>query len=135
MSTKLYDISNWCRQGIELEGYPYIVEIDIVLSVGSVVKIGNKYYAAGVLSHVENSAGVREIKLNLKPDDKDYENNVTCPYCGYKDADSWELSDGEDEHECGRCGATMSYERIVTVEYNSSPKRPPEIVKARWINK
>lgn len=132
MSTKLYDISNWCRQGTEVEDYPYIGEIDIDLSIGVVVKVGQNYYAPGVIDHSKNSAGVRQIELNLKPDDKDYTRNVECPYCGYEDADSWELGDGNDEHICGRCGATISYQRVVTVEYNSSPKTPPQVIKANW---
>jgi hypothetical protein len=44
------------------------------------------------------------------------------------------LADEDDEHECGRCGAIISYGRAVTVEYNSSPKSPPDIVEAKWVN-
>lgn len=135
MGTKLYDISNWCKQGPELENYPYIGEIDVELDIGEVVKVGDSYYAPGVLNHVNKSAGVKKIEIDLQPADKDYEHELTCPYCGYKDGDSWELSDDDEEHECGRCGAIMSYQRIVTVEYNSSPKKPPEVVIAKWNNK
>ena len=133
MSTKLYDISNWCRQGYEVEDYPYIGEIDIDLSMGTVIEVNQEYFTIGVLNFQNKSAGVHKIKLDIDPKDKSYELNVVCPYCGYEDSDSWELSDSEDEHECGRCGATISFERAVTVEYNSSPKKPPEVVNARWI--
>jgi hypothetical protein len=133
MSTKLYDISNWGKQGSEVENYPYIGEIDIDLSIGEVVKVGDSYFSIGVLSHVKRIAGAREVEIDLEPEDKDYESNLICPYCGYEDGDSWELSDDEEEHECGRCGATVSYRRVVTVEYNSSPVKPPDIVTAKWI--
>ena len=133
MSTKLYDISNWCKQGAEVENYPYIGEISIDLTMGEIVKVEEDYYSIGVLNHVNKSAGARQIEIDFEPDDKDYENNVICPYCGYEDRDSWELTDDNEEHNCGRCGAVVSYERVVTVEYNSSPVKPPTVVTAKWI--
>ena len=133
MSTKLYDISNWCKQGTEVENYPYIGEIDIDLTMGKVVKVGEDYFAIGVLNHVKKSAGVRQIEIDFEPEDKEYEINLICPYCGHEDRDSWELSDDDDEHKCGRCGAIMSFERVVTVEYNSSPVKPPSVVTANWL--
>jgi DNA-directed RNA polymerase subunit RPC12/RpoP len=133
MSTKLYDISNWCKQGIEVEDYPYVGEIDIDLNIGEIVKVGEEYFTIGIVSHVKKSAGVRHVDIDLEPEDKDYERNLICPYCGYEDTDSWELSDDDEEHECGRCGAIISYQRVVTVEYNSSPVKPPNVVTAKWI--
>jgi len=136
VGTKLYDISSWCRQGPEIENYPYIGEIDIELSLGEVAKVGDSYYVPGVLSLADKRAGVRKMEIDLQPADKDYEHELTCPYCGYRDGDSWELSrDDEEEHECGRCGAIMSYQRAVTVEYNSSPVKPPDVVNAKWTKK
>ena len=134
MSTRLYDISNWCKQGLEVENYPYIGEIDIDLTIGEVVKVGDSYYVPGVLNHVNKSAGVRKTEIDFQPENKEYECNLICPYCGYEDGDSWELSDDDEEHECGRCGGIMSYQRVVTVEYSSSPKEPPKTVNAKWNN-
>lgn len=133
MSTKLYDISSWCKQGIEVEDYTYLGEVDINLAIGEVVKIGDDYFISGVLNHDKKSAGVRKVTINLDPEDRDYESNLICPYCGYEDNDSWELSDDDEEHECGSCGAIISYERVVTVEYNSSPVKPPSVVTANWL--
>jgi hypothetical protein len=133
VSTKLYDISNWCKQGSDIENYPYIGEIDTDLNIGEVVKVGDSYYVPGVINHIKKSAGVRKAEVDLEPEDKEYESDLTCPYCGYKDVDSWELSDDDEGHECGRCGGTMSYQRIVTVEYSSSPVKPPDIVTAKWV--
>lgn len=48
--------------------------------------------------------------------------NITCPYCGWEDVDSWEAGDSDDECECAHCGETFSYERIITVEYTSWKK-------------
>lgn len=133
MNTKLYDISNWCKQGPELENYPYIGEIDVKLNISEIVQIGNDYFAPGVLRYDNNTAGVRKIEIDFEPEDKNYESNLKCPYCGYEDNDSCELSDDDEEHECSSCGATMSFERVVTVDYSSSPVKPPTVVKANWI--
>lgn len=131
MSTKLYDITDWCKKGAEVKDYPYIGEVDLNVSIGTVIKIQNKYYSPGVVGH--GYAGVEHIKLNLEPDDESYTNNVKCPYCGYENNDSWEMDDNDDNHECGGCGAIIAYERVVTVEYCSSAKKPPDIVEANWI--
>ena len=50
-----------------------------------------------------------------------------------EDRNSWELPDDDDEYECESCGAIMSFERVVTVEYNSSPVKPPSVVTANWL--
>lgn len=136
MSTKLYDVSDWCRQGKDkLEDYPYLGEIDIELDIGEVVQIEGEYFASCVLNFVNHSVGVRRIELDLGPDpgERGYKDNLVCPYCDYEESDSWELPDSDTEHECGRCGATMSFERVVMVEYDCDPVRPPNIVKAEWV--
>jgi hypothetical protein len=46
-------------------------------------------------------------------------NYITCPYCGYEWHDSWEASDVDDDHECGRCMKHFAYTRIVDVSYTS----------------
>ena len=133
MSTKLYDISDWCKRGPEVKNYPYIGEIDASINLFEVICIDGDYYVPGVLSADKTYAGVSKIEIDLEPSDRKYKNNLTCPYCGYADNNSWELSsDCEEEHECSRCGGVMSYERIVTVEYSSSPVKPPVVVEASW---
>jgi Zn ribbon nucleic-acid-binding protein len=130
LSTKLYDITDWCRRGDKVQDYPYIGEVELDVSIGTVIKVQNVYYSPGVVG--KGYAGVHQIELTLEPDDEDYTSNVKCPYCGYENTDSWELEDSDENHECGRCGAIIAYERVVTVEYNASPKRPPDIVETRW---
>jgi len=47
---------------------------------------------------------------------------ITCPWCGYKDRDSWEhnLADGEEEEtECGKCGKKIWVECSISVDYTS----------------
>jgi len=51
--------------------------------------------------------------------DYEYVSEITCPYCGYKNTDSWEMPDESDNEYCDNCGSEYSYCREVTVEYCS----------------
>lgn len=64
-------------------------------------------------------------------EDYEYHNTdeLTCPYCGYEDSDSWELYDQEDERDCPVCGGVFGYSREVTVSYYSKKVKEPEIKK------
>ena len=47
---------------------------------------------------------------------------ITCPYCGYEDIDSWEAGDGETigEMDCGNCHKTFYAQRIIMISYSTS---------------
>lgn len=45
------------------------------------------------------------------------------------DRDAWELSDDSDETQCGSCGSYIEYERVITVEYNTYPKKCTTVIK------
>ena len=56
--------------------------------------------------------------------DTDYTDETVCPYCGYKEGDSWELGStggGEEdgETECGNCEETYRWSRVISVTYNT----------------
>ena len=133
MGTKLYDLRDWCKRGPEIENYPYIGEIETKVEIGDVLEIDGEYYAPGLIAVNKEYAGVHKIELIQEPENVLDEDQMTCPYCGHKDTDSWELPDSYDEFNCGQCRAVISFEREVTVKYNSSPVKPPNIVKANWI--
>ena len=43
---------------------------------------------------------------------------ITCPWCGYEDPDSWEFEgESDDAYECPSCGELCEVER--TVEYTT----------------
>jgi transcription elongation factor Elf1 len=133
---KLYDISDWCKHGVELINYPYLGEIELdtdTYKFGMPIKVGTAVFTVGVLSAKKDKAGVRKAKFNSDPEEQNYEKNIKCPYCGYENSDSWECGDTDDEYECGRCRGVFSYERVVTVEYNSYPKTAPKTINAKWI--
>lgn len=49
----------------------------------------------------------------------------TCPRCGHKDRDAWELGligDGaETDVECGKCGTRMTVVMELTIRYRTRP--------------
>lgn len=51
--------------------------------------------------------------------DHEFTNNAVCPYCGYVDKDSWELSDNDDETQCASCDKVYSYKRNVSITYST----------------
>jgi len=86
--------------------------------------INNKKYRCCYSTHKDGNIyiGVEEIHILESCDiADDYTSNITCPYCGYADGNSWESDDSEDNYICPNCGSIFSYERQVTVEYYCSP--------------
>lgn len=53
-------------------------------------------------------------------------NEITCPYCGHENNDSWEVgtevNEGDlDIQECGNCDKYFTANRNLTITYNSHP--------------
>ena len=120
---------NWETEKCSLIG---AVEID-EYEFGDVIEVDGKFYSPHTVTANREHVSVSQIYLDPEPEDKDYERNVICPYCGYEHKDSWEMSDEEDLEECAQCGGVFSYQRIVTVEYSSQPVHQPNPVKAKWV--
>jgi hypothetical protein len=57
-----------------------------------------------------------------------WENEITCPHCGYENSDSWEC--GEDgEQDCSECEESFKFERHTMVYYSTEA-----LTKAKTIN-
>lgn len=54
--------------------------------------------------------------------DTEDQNCVVCPYCGYRDPNSWELTHASNDINCGACGNEFSYEREIIVTYSTRKK-------------
>lgn len=57
--------------------------------------------------------------------DHEYTREVTCPYCGHENSDSWELSGGDGEEfetECGSCEKEFTYARNIEITYSTFKK-------------
>lgn len=55
-----------------------------------------------------------------------YEDEITCPVCGDVWGDCWEIQEDSREDYCEACGATIKWERNISVTYSASVK---EVVK------
>ena len=44
---------------------------------------------------------------------------ITCPYCGHVESDSWEYTEDEGDAECGTCGKEFHYCRNITIDYST----------------
>lgn len=132
--TKLYDVTDWPKRGIDERNYPFVGAVDAELAIGRVLEVEGHRFSVHIRSMNGEAAGVRlmEEELNDQPKESGYEKNIVCPYCGYADRDSFERSD-EDTVECQRCGGTIHYQRIVTIKYLTEPVKPPEPIKAQWV--
>lgn len=49
------------------------------------------------------------------------QDEVTCPYCGWTDRDSWEFNCDEEyvEYTCGRCERDFEAIRNIEITYSS----------------
>lgn len=54
----------------------------------------------------------------MKEIDHEYTSQITCPYCGWEDKDSWEAGDSGNM-ECDRCGTEFHFEKDVRVTYST----------------
>lgn len=121
----------------EDNGIKPIIETDKEINIRDTLIIDNTAYGVTSLAGKGgryHTAYVKKLKLQKvfidgeEPEDKDYTGQITCPYCGYENGDSWEADDDEDECECPCCGSVFSYQRNVTVEYCSQPVKKAEVV-------
>lgn len=54
--------------------------------------------------------------------ERNCEDEVTCPYCGHEESESWEWGNGEeggDIEECPECGKKYHWYRNISVNYNT----------------
>lgn len=48
--------------------------------------------------------------------------HAVCPWCGYKDPDSWEYEEGETDVECPSCEKPFTVYVSLVAEYTTAPK-------------
>lgn len=117
------------REFLQSDGERNVIkEIDYMPDVSSNFEIDGATYHVVSTYERESLIGVRPFQYNVEVEESFEGDNLTCPYCGYEDIDSFELND-EGETPCGRCGSEMEYERVVEVSYISMPKKKNGIIK------
>lgn len=125
----------------EIDGIKPIENTTTDIKIGGVVIINDTAFSVCSLrdkSYIDNKekqwCTVEKLKKQEiflgeeEARDMDYKDNIICPYCGYKDINSWEADDDEEKCECGVCGSIFSYQRVVTVEYCSQPVQKANII-------
>lgn len=128
---------NWLKhfssEGFEDAG-DFLTEVENKLGVFDIFTYRGKKYACCSSEPKVNQVLVEEItdehKKDLFEEDEFFqEDKVWCPFCGSKNEDSWELSDSDDNYECGSCGSILSYERIVDVSYTTKLIKPTDVIE------
>lgn len=109
----------------------FIGETDQQLDFESMLKFDNKYYRCSMQDLKEDSLYVRFVDYYLPRNDDDFcDDNLRCPFCGYEELDSFELSDEDDEYICPQCGSKLKYRREIKVSYDVEvieEKEPVEV--------
>ncbi|WP_228275542.1 hypothetical protein [Gracilibacillus oryzae] len=98
------------------------------LEFGGFIVIDGKSYRHCMYNVKKDILCVEPTELDEDPDDVDDCSEFTCPYCGYKDQDAFELSDNGTT-ECSSCGSNLEYERTYTIEYNVRPVKCAPITR------
>lgn len=119
---KVYDKT--ARDGLTLKKNAIpIIEVDREIELEDLLKIEGHLYTVLLKAPKENYVVVKElnvIELPDEPEEHNFCNEITCPYCE-SEIESFEMDDEDDDYECPYCHSHFSYQREVTVTYNSKP--------------
>ena len=127
MKAILFDYDMF-KTGYDFESKPVLFESDKI-HFGLNYHYNGKIYKVSSIFNQIGYCGVKELKIDNENEACLLMDNVTCPACGYENHDSWELSDEDNNYECGGCGAILSYEREIEVTYSSNLIKAPEIIR------
>jgi hypothetical protein len=78
---------------------------------------------------------VRAWALEVVMDDGSYlVDEPTCPACGHKERDAWEIDfgggmEGDTEVQCGACDVVYFCSRSVSIYYHCEPLAAPNTAK------
>lgn len=113
---KIYEYLNGLRGE---EHAVYLGETDQEIELDTLLKIDHKYYRCCKHDLKKDILYVRFLEYWIPRMDDDYcDDNLRCPFCGYEEKDSFELSDEDDEYICPQCGSTLKYHREIKVSYD-----------------
>lgn len=143
---KIFDYANLSTKRIrdyvinditpEDDGIQPIFEATMKLSIGDVLIVNNVAYyvcSTSVLTSQHPHALVKKCKEQSvfakkeEPKEQNRMCEITCPYCGGEETNSWEAEDEGEEYICGCCSSTFSYQRNVIVNYDSQPIKKADV--------
>lgn len=112
---KIYEYLNGLRGE---ERTIYLGETDQEIELDTLLKIDHKYYRCCKHDFKKDILYVEFVDYYLPGMDDDYcDDNLRCPFCGYEEKDSFELSYEDDEYICPQCGSTLKYHREIKISY------------------
>lgn len=110
---KIYEYINRLHRTI------YLGETDQEIELDTLLKIDHKYYRCCKHDLKKDILYVEFVDYYLPRMDDDYcDDNLRCPFCGYEEKDSFELSYEDDEYICPQCGSTLKYYREIKISYD-----------------
>ena len=110
---KIYEYINRLHRTI------YLGETDREIELDTLLKIDHKYYRCCKHDLKKDILYVEFVDYYLPRMDDDYcDDNLRCPFCGYEEKDSFELSYEDDEYICPQCGSTLKYHREIKISYD-----------------
>ena len=93
--------------GYDYSDVPTLFEADDA-RVGDLLDFQGRFFSVCLLSHHHRVAVVEPVDIG-SGSEEDNEDFIKCPVCGCENDDSWECADEDDNYECGRCCAVLSY--------------------------
>lgn len=128
---KLYSLDVKKIDYENMDGNPYLGEINISPDLYEVFNFGGKWYVLGIVAANKEYGGAHLLKnFDLTATETKYEREITCPVCGYVDSNSWETEDNDNDYLCGQCGAILEVTRDVKVTYSAVVKELPTVLEA-----
>lgn len=126
---KIYDFDIPNKDYEHIENNPYLGEVDAKPDIYEIFKLNGKWYVLSLVAANREYGAVHEIKHpNFKIGRTVSDSDIICPVCGYRDNDSWEEDDENDNYSCGQCGAVLEVERYVDVTYSATVKELPTVL-------
>ena len=127
---KVYDKT--AKDGLTLKKNAIpIIEVDKEIELDDLLKIEGHLYTVCMKALKENYVVVKElnvIELPDEPEEHNYTNEIVCPYCE-SEIEGFEMDDEDDNYECPYCHSHFSYQREITVTYNSQPISKAESIE------
>lgn len=101
------------------------------INVSQVVNFKGESYSICIINRERGISLIKKINIDLTSDSNYSEDVLECPCCGWKNQDSWELKDDDDNYECGSCGAVLAYTTEMTRSFHVDVIEKPEIIEIK----
>lgn len=108
--------------GIAIDKSKFLFHLEEA-NAGEIISHNKSYYVVSEISKKNNEIGVEKINLDLDGEERHYEDDIICPYCGHENYDYMDDHITCDSVECEKCGFLFHLEREVIVQYSTKPVR------------